>query len=164
MVDKNTPWWKGARGEWLVVGQIVLMALVFFGPRNLAGWPRWSYPYDVAGTILGGLLFLAGAYLLFSGIFRLGPNLTPLPYPKDNGTLIESGAFSIVRHPLYCGGIGMALGFALLVHGWLTIVYVVILFVFFDFKSRREEAWLQAKYSNYGDYQKRVRKLIPFVY
>ncbi len=164
MEHENSPWWKGRRGEWLVVAQIALMALVFFGPRRLPGWQPWTYPFNIIGTILGGLLFLASAFLFFSGIFRLGPNLTPLPYPKENGMLIDSGPYRVVRHPIYSGGIGMALGFALLVHGWLTILYVVILFVFFDFKSRREEAWLKAKYSNYQDYQKRVRKLIPFVY
>jgi protein-S-isoprenylcysteine O-methyltransferase Ste14 len=55
-------------------------------------------------------------------------------------------------------------GWALLVHGWLTIGYAIIMLVFFDIKSRREEEWLMIKFSGYGEYQKRVRKLIPFVY
>ena len=32
-------WWKGERGEWLVVGQVVLMTLVFLGPRTLSDGP-----------------------------------------------------------------------------------------------------------------------------
>lgn len=28
-------WWKGTRGEWLVVAQVALMALVFFGPSTI---------------------------------------------------------------------------------------------------------------------------------
>jgi protein-S-isoprenylcysteine O-methyltransferase Ste14 len=69
-----------------------------------------------------------------------------------------------VRHPIYSGLILAALGWAFWVHGWLTIGYVVVLFVFFDIKSRREERWLAEKYAGYEAYRKRVHKLIPFVY
>jgi protein-S-isoprenylcysteine O-methyltransferase Ste14 len=58
----------------------------------------------------------------------------------------------------------MALGWALWVTSWLTLGYAMVLFVFFDIKSRREEQWLKAKFSGYAAYQKRARKLIPFVY
>ncbi len=58
----------------------------------------------------------------------------------------------------------IALGWALLVHGWLTIGYAFALFLFFDVKSRQEEKWLRAKFSGYESYQRRVRKLIPYLY
>jgi protein-S-isoprenylcysteine O-methyltransferase Ste14 len=90
--------------------------------------------------------------------------LTAVPYPKDEGMLIETGPYRLVRHPMYCGGILISLGWALWVHSWLTLGYVMVLFVFFDIKSRCEEHWLKAKFSDYAAYQKRVRKLIPFVY
>jgi protein-S-isoprenylcysteine O-methyltransferase Ste14 len=154
----QTPWWKGTRGEWYVVAQIALIVLVFFGPRNIPGWPIWIPPFTWLGSIVGSIL------LLIVAIFRLGPNLTPVPYPKDEGTLIETGPYQLVRHPMYCGGIFMSLGWALLVHGWLTLGFAFIMLVFFDIKSRREEQWLKAKFSGYGEYQKRVRKLIPFIY
>ena len=48
--------------------------------------------------------------------------------------------------------------------GWLTFVYVAALFVLLDVKSRREERWLVEKFPEYPAYQRRVRKLIPFVY
>jgi protein-S-isoprenylcysteine O-methyltransferase Ste14 len=160
----QTPWWKGTRGEWYVVAQIALIVLVFFGPRNIPGWPIWIPPFTWLGSIVGSILLPAGILLLIVAIFRLGPNLTPVPYPKDEGTLIETGPYQLVRHPMYCGGIFMSLGWALLVHGWLTLGFAFIMLVFFDIKSRREEQWLKAKFSGYGEYQKRVRKLIPFIY
>jgi protein-S-isoprenylcysteine O-methyltransferase Ste14 len=39
-----------------------------------------------------------------------------------------------------------------------------MLFLFLDLKSRREERWLCAKFPDYPAYQRRVRRLIPFVY
>jgi protein-S-isoprenylcysteine O-methyltransferase Ste14 len=160
----QSPWWKGTHGEWYVVAQVALFVLVILGPRNWPGWPKWIAPFTWLGSIGGGMLLLAGILLLVTAIFRLGPNLTAVPYPKEQGILIETGPYQLVRHPIYCGAILIALGWGLLVHGWLTLGYAIILLVFFDIKSRREEEWLKAKFPGYKEYQKRVRKLIPFIY
>jgi protein-S-isoprenylcysteine O-methyltransferase Ste14 len=168
----HTPWWKGARGEWYVVTQFVLIGLVFFGPSTYLGWSQWTFPYMQFGPVTGdGLILIGAGALLFMGILlfvaailRLGTNLTAVPYPKEEGTLVETGPYRLVRHPMYSGMVLVAFGWALWVHGWLTIVYAIILLLFFDLKSRREEQWLKAKFSGYDAYQKRVRKLIPFIY
>ena len=157
-------WWKGARGEWLVVGQVVLIGLVFFGPRTVFGHPTWSFPSATVCPIVGGLLMVVGGILLLAGLVKLGPGLTPLPYPKEGARLVETGPFALVRHPMYSGGLVLALGWALYVRGWLTVGYVVVLFLFLDRKATREERWLAEKYPAYGNYQRRVRKLIPFLY
>jgi protein-S-isoprenylcysteine O-methyltransferase Ste14 len=102
--------------------------------------------------------------MLLAGLVRLGRGLTPLPYPRDGGELVQNGPFAFVRHPMYCGGIALALGWALCVRSWLTLGYVAILFVFLDLKSRREERWLTERFPEYAGYRRRVRKLVPFVY
>jgi protein-S-isoprenylcysteine O-methyltransferase Ste14 len=160
----NVPWWKGARGEWYVVAQVLLFVLVIFGPRSMAGMPTWTGRLAEVSTVMGIVLMVAGGGLLVAAFTRLGKNLTPLPYPKDDGRLVQTGAYSLVRHPIYCGAIALALGWAHCVHGPLTLGYTLVLFAFLDVKSRREERWLAAKYSDYADYRKKVRKLIPFVY
>jgi protein-S-isoprenylcysteine O-methyltransferase Ste14 len=160
----HKPWWKGARGEWLVAVQVVLIALVFFGPRSVAGRPAWPFPFPHACQVAGGVLMVVGGILLVSGLVRLGRGLTPLPYPKDGTDLIQTGPFALVRHPMYSGGVVLGLGWALYVQGWLTVGYVVVLFVFVDVKSRREEKWLAERFPTYAAYQRRVRKLIPFIY
>jgi len=105
-----------------------------------------------------------GISLIVAGIFKLGGNLTAVPYPKEQSTLVEKGPYQLVRHPMYSGVIFAAFGWAFWVRGWFTVGYAIILFVFFDVKARREEQWLKEKFSGYVEYQKRVRKLIPFLY
>jgi protein-S-isoprenylcysteine O-methyltransferase Ste14 len=162
---EDAPWYRGTRGEWYVVAQVGLFALVLFGPRAVPGWPEWAPPLATVGTILGILFMLGGTALSMGGVMKLGPNLTPLPYPKDCSNLVESGPYAIVRHPIYSGLIIDAMGWALWTHGWLTILYALILFAFFDVKSRLEEAWLSEKFgAPYAEYQSRVRKLIPWIY
>jgi protein-S-isoprenylcysteine O-methyltransferase Ste14 len=158
------PWWKGARGEWLVVGQVALIGLVFFGPRTMPGRPPSVFPFAQAWPLLGDVLMVAGGALLIAGLIRLGRGLTPLPYPNDDADLIQTGPYALVRHPMYSGGVVLAAGWALHVQSWLTLAYVGLLFVFLDEKSRREERWLVEKFPAYTAYQHRVRKLIPFLY
>jgi protein-S-isoprenylcysteine O-methyltransferase Ste14 len=160
----RAPWWKGSRGEWYVVGQVVLFGVVLLGPRSAGTWPGWPPTVARVATTAGILLLVAGGALMLAAFFNLGRNLTPLPYPKAEGQLVDRGAYGLVRHPVYSGGIAAAFGWAFLVHGWLTVSYAVALAVFFDIKSRREERWLRAKFPGYAGYAKRVRKLIPFLY
>jgi protein-S-isoprenylcysteine O-methyltransferase Ste14 len=158
------PWWKGPNGEWYVVIQIILFGLVAFAPATLPGWPAWVGLWRtisiVVGLILGGL----GGVLILAGLFSLGSNLTAVPRPKEDANMVEHGAYRWVRHPIYSGIILGAFGLSLLRGGWLGLLYALILFIFFDLKTRREEDWLREKYDGYAAYQKRVCKLIPFLY
>lgn len=160
----HPPWWRGARGEWYVAVQLALMAAVFLGPRTLPGLPAWPAPIARFTKFAGAALMLGGGGLLLAGLFRLGSNLTPLPYPKPNAALVQSGPYRLVRHPIYAGGIVFAYGWALVTLGWLTLVYATVLLIFLDLKSTREERWLAEKFPDYPDYQRRVRKLIPFIH
>lgn len=114
--------------------------------------------------VAGAVLVLAAGALALVAAWRLWRGLTPLPHPRDDARLIRSGPFALVRHPIYSSLLIGSLGFALMVDGWLTIVYVAALFVLLDVKSRREERWLLQKFPDYAAYQRRVRKLVPFVY
>jgi protein-S-isoprenylcysteine O-methyltransferase Ste14 len=160
----DQPWWRGAKGEWYVVVQILIFLLVAFGPRNLPGWPAWPAPWAAIASAAGAVLVVAGGLLAVAGVLRLGSNLSVLPYPKDGAPLVETGPYRIVRNPIYSGLILAAFGWGLFVHGWLTLLYAAVLFAFFDIKSRVEERWLCERFPDYAGYQGRVRKLIPWVY
>ena len=154
----------GQRGEWYVVTQFLLFALIFFVPLLVPNLVEWPNPWDVIGIGLGVVLGLIGSFMALAGVLSLGQNLTAVPYPKDDAVLVESGAFRFVRHPIYCGIIFGALGWGFLNNSLLTLLFALLLFIFFDVKSRREEQWLRGKYTGYTAYQSRVRKLIPLIY
>lgn len=159
-----TVWWKGARGEWYVVAQVVLLLLVFLGPTRWFGWPVEVLPLPMTRLVAGTTLALLGAALFGAGLVHLGANLTPLPYPRDAGTLVQSGAYRLARHPIYGGVILTGIGWGLVRGSVPTLLYAAVLGVLLDLKARREEAWLVDRYPDYAAYRARVRKLIPFLY
>jgi len=163
-VSRVIPWWKNARGEWYVIAQIALFALVALGP--LLPDAALDLPAGLRIALIGaglGLLSIGGVLALV-GMLALGNNLSILPHPKAGAELVESGPYALVRHPIYSGVILGAIGWALLFRSPVTLLLALALFVFFDVKSRREERWLARTFPRYSAYQRRVRKLIPLVY
>lgn len=157
------PKW-GQRGEWYVVIQFVLFGLIFFAPLIVPELITWIAPWNSVGLVVGVVLALFGGFMAVAGVLNLGNNLTAVPYPKEDAVFVERGVYRIVRHPIYCGIIFGAFGWGLINNSLLTLLLALVLFFFFDIKSRREEKWLVEKYPAYPDYQSRVRKLIPFIY
>jgi protein-S-isoprenylcysteine O-methyltransferase Ste14 len=138
------------------------MLLVFLGPRTLPGLPPWRGAR--IWVVSGGVIGFTGVLLLMGCAVHLGANLTPLPRPKVHGTLVQTGPYALVRHPMYSAGLAIAFGWALLVQGWLTLLYAAALWVYLDLKSRREERWLLELYPDYAAYRRRVPRFVPFVH
>lgn len=145
-----------------VMVQFILLVLIALGPRGLG--PEWPPSLKVGAMVTGAALMLAGALVCLAGAAQLGRNLTPSPRPRRDARLIRSGAYRLVRHPIYSGLILAAVGWALFVHGVLTLLYAVALFLLLDAKTRYEERMLVARFDDYRDYQRRVRRLVPFIY
>jgi protein-S-isoprenylcysteine O-methyltransferase Ste14 len=149
--------WQERGLSWVVI-QVVLLAVIALIPPDLL--PRLPEPLWIIGPLVGGAgLLLVG----FSALF-LGTNLTVFPYPKKDGELTQHGVYGLVRHPMYSGVLLCALGWSLLRTSLPSLLCWVVLGIFFDRKATREEIWLTAKYPNYADYRRRVRKLIPWLY
>jgi len=159
------PWWKGERGEWYVAIQAILFLLILFGPASASWLPAWPAGSRLSSR-LGLILLVAGFTWMVAGAMQLAlkRSLSALPRPKDTATLIDTGVFAFVRHPMYCGAIWAVFGWGLSSQGILMLGYAVLLTVFFDLKASREERSLAERFPEYAHYKGRVRKLVPFLY
>lgn len=155
---------KADRGGYWVFAQMILLTLHLVLP-----W-LWRGPFVWGGLFEGPMRWVAlplgllGLILLLTGFLKLGANLTAFPRPLETGALVDRGAYAVVRHPIYSGLLFAGLSYALAWNAALPLASWAVLFVFFDRKAAREEKWLLEKYPGYGDYRKRVRKLVPFTY
>jgi protein-S-isoprenylcysteine O-methyltransferase Ste14 len=139
-----------------VAGQLVLIGLLAAAASIGPGWP--ANPVTLP---LGIAFALAGALLFGAGVASLGPALTPFPRPR--GPLIESGAFALVRHPIYGGVLLGVLGLALTTRP-LALAVGAAGMPFLISKSQHEERLLLARQPDYADYCRRVpNRFLPFV-
>lgn len=151
----------GPRGEgWVLAQGVLLVAIAGAGFTGSA----WADGLRSVTTVLAGLVGLAGLALALGGIRDLGRNLTPLPHPREGAHLVETGSYALVRHPIYGGLILGAAAWGLFSAAPLAIAGALVLFAFFDLKSRREEAWLVRRYPGYEGYRERTRRLLPWLY
>jgi len=151
----------GPRGEGWVVIQFVLLPLV--GLAGLIG-PAWSGGLRAVTDVLGAVLLAAGVGLGAWGLLALQTALTPLPRPRDGAQLVETGAYRLVRHPIYGGIIIAALGYGLVMASPASVLGALVLLGFFRLKSAREEVWLMAVYPAYAAYRARTPRLLPLLY
>jgi protein-S-isoprenylcysteine O-methyltransferase Ste14 len=158
-------WRSGERGEyWVLLQGVLVVGFVLLPIYRPVGWRINSLGLLHLCWGLSAVLGLVAFWFILKGLIDLGGNLTPLPYPKDEGKLVRLGVYGIVRHPLYSGLIFAALSWAVFQLSLSHLVAVAVLFVFLDAKARKEEVWLTQKYPEYSDYQQQVKKLIPGLY
>jgi protein-S-isoprenylcysteine O-methyltransferase Ste14 len=141
--------------------QFALIAAIFALGLLAPGWPdgaRWW----LKGA--GVLLVFAGALVLLLAGRALGSGFTPFPKPAEGGRLVEDGPYAFVRHPVYSGGLLLAVGISLALSPW-ALVTTGVLGVVWALKASVEERFLASRYPEYAGYRSRVRyRLVPFVY
>jgi protein-S-isoprenylcysteine O-methyltransferase Ste14 len=158
---------KAVRDPW-VWGQTLLFVLVGLAapllPRyiNLGGadpalnrvdplWLRW----------LGAPLMAAGGLIAVWGIRSLGRNLTPGTEPLAGASLVTSGAYAHLRHPIYAGVVLVLAGYTLAWSNWtLALIVGVVALQYFEGKARREERWMIGRFPDYEAYMRSVRRRV----
>lgn len=84
----------------------------------------------------------------------------------DRGqTVIDTGPYTIVRHPGYVGGVLFCVGAALCLGSLWALIPAGLASLLLILRTRWEDQMLQAELTGYKDYTQRVRyKLIPGVW
>ena len=147
-----------------MVGQFVLFTIIAIaGLRDLVG--HWSVPpWGLAVSVIGIVAIVVGGGVAGRGIWDLRSGLSPFPRPIPGAPLVESGAYRLIRHLIYSGLVLGAIGWGLVSGSILAIGAAGLLFLLLAAKSHREEVWLLAMHPEYGAYQQRTRRLIPWIY
>jgi protein-S-isoprenylcysteine O-methyltransferase Ste14 len=148
------------------------MGLVLLGMWLLFGWAsgiawldRPAFPVTTAIAMAGVAITLAGVTFAIWARVMLGRNWSGVITVKEGHTLVRSGPYRFVRHPIYTGMLTAVAGTAL-THGSVRGV-VALPFVAFGFwlKTRTEEGFMVQEFGeDYRRYMHEVRALVPFVF
>lgn len=153
----------GPRGEGWVIGQLALLALIVaVGAPGLQ--TALTGPFGWVRFMCGLAALSVGGWLVLRGLADLGDSMTPMPRPRADGRLVETGVYRRIRHPVYAGLIGVGIGWSILTASPAALVITLVLAGFLDAKARREEAWLLDRYAAYADYRRRTRRFLPGIY
>ena len=161
------------------------------GRVSLRNDPRWFWivmMLAMAAFLLGTLAFLINpAWLTFTKIalpdylrllgiplglvtvilndwmFRhLGHNVTKTSMPRENASLVMTGPYRWIRHPMYSFGGLLFLAFALLTSSWLIAVSGIVAFFMIALRTRLEERRLIDKFGDrYRNYMRRTGRYFP---
>lgn len=145
----------------LLIAGGILMAV----PRLPSGVLGGRFVPDTFATATVGVVLLAVG-LAFSVWARvhLGANWSARVTIKRDHTLIRSGPYALVRHPIYTGLLVALTGTAILVGEWRAVVGLVFFALSFFVKLRREEQWMGEVFgAEYAAYRSEVAAIIPFV-
>lgn len=147
------------RGGLWVLAQSALLVLVITGGILCRG--QWhGLGFTVGGT--GLLLVAAGCGL--AGTISLGRNLTPFPKPSADTTLVRTGIYGLIRHPLYTAVFCGSVGWALVWRSWPALLAALLLGPLLDAKARHEERWLRRQFTEYSSYEQQARRFVPWIY
>jgi protein-S-isoprenylcysteine O-methyltransferase Ste14 len=147
---------------------IPFLLLVFGGMAFMAAdaarW-RWStMPPAVQGA---GCALLLAAFLFMYWTLRTNSFAAPVvKIQKDRGhTVITTGPYAIVRHPMYFGALFYFAGTSLVLGSWWGLATIPVFALLLGVRIGIEEHALRTGLDGYDDYARRVRwRLIPFIW
>lgn len=121
-------------------------------------------PYNSIIHAMGLVLIALGILLFLASLINFGQLITANPVPKEHYTLRRTGLYGIVRHPMYFSLLILFTGVVLYFEAYISFIWVIVLFVFFIWKTSFEEKFLMAKFPDYTQYRLSTKRLIPFIY
>lgn len=111
--------------------------------------------------VLMGVLSVFGVYWLFSSI---GRGITPTSATRRQHTLVTSGPYRWVRHPLYTIGSALYIAFGMMADNWFIVLLGILTFIVMAVRTPKEEANLIEKFGDeYREYRKRTGAFLPKV-
>jgi protein-S-isoprenylcysteine O-methyltransferase Ste14 len=138
---------------------------LLFSARARVGPLEWRFVPQSAGSAYAGLaLTIAGAALAIWARLFLGGNWSSSVTIKEDHKLVRTGPYSIVRHPIYSGGLLAIAGTAIVAGEARGFLALILAFLAWRLKSRVEEALMIEQFgAEYEEYKRQVKALIPFV-
>jgi protein-S-isoprenylcysteine O-methyltransferase Ste14 len=126
---------------------------------------RWSH-VPIWLQVLGGVILVNSLYLFFL-TFKENPYLSPaVRVQTERGqTVVSTGPYHYVRHPMYAAVIPFTVGTTLLLGSWYGLLFGLILIVAIGFRAVQEENVLRVELAGYDAYMARVKyRLIPYIW
>src|SRR6516165_10742133 len=149
--------------EWL---QKIIVSLILLAFLALIVLPALDYrfawsPVDPWVSILGDAVILL-SFLFIFWVTRVNSFAASNIRVEPDQSVIDTGPYAYVRHPMYAGAIWLFVGMPLALGSWWSLGLIVPFIPLLVWRLLDEERLLQRDLPGYIDYTHRVRaRLVP---
>ncbi len=140
--------------SYLLVAIQFICIFLLFANTNIA---------ELQGSTM--LLFILGVVVGIDAVWEMKKSkLRVTPDVASGATLVTSGIYQYIRHPMYTGLLLCCLSLIIANTTQFRILIFGILVIDLLYKLTYEEQLLQKHFPTYKEYMKHTKRLIPFVY
>jgi protein-S-isoprenylcysteine O-methyltransferase Ste14 len=145
-----------------VGAMIVAFVLLLERQTHFGLLDRRFLPDSQAGIWIGIVLTACGIALAIWARSYLGANWSATITIRADHSLVSTGPYARLRHPIYSGMLLAIAGTALAQGDWRGLVALIIALVAWSIKAKKEEAWLQGEFgSQFDEHTRRTGFLVP---
>lgn len=113
---------------------------------------------------IGVVIFLL-AYCFFGEVLRENRYLSRTIEVQDGQTVVDTGLYGIVRHPMYTATVLLFLSMPLVLNSIISFVIMLVYIPIIVKRIKNEEVVLEQELNGYKEYKQKVRyRLIPFIW
>lgn len=145
---------------------VKLSGLMFFVGFLLAGFDYrfgWTQLPDWAMKTAAGVFLLA--YALYAEVLRENTYLSRTIQVQEGQTVVDTGLYGIVRHPMYAVTVLLFLAMPLVLGSALSFVCFLPYPILIARRIRDEEELLEEELKGYAEYKKNVKyRLVPLIW
>ena len=147
-------------------GVVAVSGLLFVGGFVVAGLDfrfGWSNVPTWVVTVASAILLVS--YCLYAEVMRENAYLSRTVEVQENQTVIDTGLYGIVRHPMYAVTLWLFLSIPLVLGSWWALLcfapYVLVIVI----RICNEEKVLASGLEGYTEYKKRVKyRILPWIW
>ena len=145
---------------------VAISGLLFFAGFVVAGLDfRFGWSSVPTWVVVVASAVLLISYALYAEVMRENAYLSRTVEIQDGQTVVDTGLYGIVRHPMYAVTIWLFLSVPLVLGSWWALLCFIHYPILMVFRIRNEEQVLETGLNGYADYKKRVKyRLFPFVW
>jgi protein-S-isoprenylcysteine O-methyltransferase Ste14 len=156
---KVAPVRRDLKARWGIALQCIAYSLLWQGPF-------WRMNPGAATIGISSAFFILACLLSWTGARALGRHLRLDAALDSEQTLVRSGPYRLVRHPIYSSMLGVLVGTGVLVTPRLLLLLAILVFIAgTEIRLHVEDKLLQSRFGGeFSNYRNRVRKVIPFVW
>ncbi len=146
-----------------VIGYSGIMFVAAFIIAGLNHRFSWSSLPETA-VIVASVIFVL-SYLMFGEVLRENAYLSRTIEVKKDQTVVDTGLYGIVRHPMYTATIFLFLSMPLILNSPISFMIMLMYVPLIVKRIRNEETVLENELKGYREYEQKVRyRLIPLVW